>query len=297
MNLDDFILTCSCLIDEMVPLVTKGKPLRQRGPLPKLTDCEVITMELVGTSLGLSQDQEIFDYFRRHSRHYFPMLGQLTRTTFVRQAANLWAVKEQLWCWWRECMISYDASMSMVDSLPLPVCRFARAPWCVRFRGQASYGKDHADRQTFDGFRVQAQGSWPGLLTRVFLAPANEADGEILPLLLEGTTGVVLGDRNDWLPELQAFLRTKGRALQAPFRKAHAPQAAAYQSPVLGRVRSLIDTVCGQLTDRCRMKRVWARDIWHLRNRVLRCILMHTVCLFFNQQEAAPSLQFDRLVA
>ena len=297
MNLDDFIITCFCLLDELVPQATKGKRLRERGPMPKLSDSEVITMEVVATYLGLSQDQEVFDYFRRHYCHFFPALGQVARTTFVRQAANLWAVKERLWCWLRDELISYDERMSIVDSVPLPVCRFARAPWCVRFRGQASYGKDHADRQTFYGFRVHAQLSWPGLLTRVFLAPANEADGEIVPLLLEGTTGVVLGDRNYWLPDLQAFLRTKGIVLQAPFRKAHAPQAAAYQSPVLGRVRYLIDTVFGQLTDRCQMKRVWARDLWHLRNRLLRCILMHTVCFFLNQQEAAPSLQFDRLVA
>jgi hypothetical protein len=65
----------------------------------------------------------------------------------------------------------------------------------------------------------------------------------------------------------------------------------------LGRVRYLIDTVFSQLTDRCQIKRVWARDLWHLRNPLLRFILMYTVCFFFNQQEQAPSLQFDRLVA
>jgi hypothetical protein len=297
MNLDEFIITCFCLIDEMIPMITKDQRLRARGPVPKLADSEVITMEVVGSYLGLSQDQELFEYFQRHYTHFFPALDSLHRTTFVRQAANLWAIKERLWCWLRDEVITYDPSMSIVDSVPLPVCRFARAPWCVRFRGEASYGKDHADRQTFYGFRVHAQLSWPGLLTRLFLAPANEADGEIAPILLDGTMGVVLGDRNYWLPDLQAFLRTKGIILQAPFRKAHSPQAAAYQSPVLGRVRYLIDTVFGQLTDRCQMKRVWARDLWHLRNRLLRYILMHTLCFFFNQQDEAPYLQFDRLVA
>jgi hypothetical protein len=249
MNLDDFIITCFCLIDEMMPMITRDQRLRARGPAPKLADSEVITMEVVGSYLGLSQDQELFDSFQRHYTHFFPALADLHRTTFVRQAANLWAIKERLWCWLRDEVISYDASLSIVDSMPLPVCRFARAPWCVRFRGVASYGKDHADRQTFSGFRVHAQLSWPGLLTRVCLAPANEADGEIAPILLEGTTGIVLGDRNSWLPDLQAFLRTKGIVLQAPFRKAHSPKAAAYQSSVLGRVRYLIDTEC-QSTDR-----------------------------------------------
>jgi hypothetical protein len=196
MSLDDFILTCFCPIDEMVPSVTKGKRLRERGPQPKLSDSEVIAIEVVGSYLGLARDKELFTYFQRHYTHFFLALHHLSRSTFVRQAANLWAIKERLWCWLRDEMISYDPNISIVDSVSVPVCRFARAPWCVRFPGEASYGKDHTDRQTFYGFRLHAQVSWPGLLTRVFLAPASEADGEIAAVLLQGTTEVVLGDRN-----------------------------------------------------------------------------------------------------
>ena len=117
MNLDDFIITCFVLIDEMVPTVTKGKRLRERGPMPKLADSEVITMEIVGTYLGLSQDQEVFDYFRRHYAQFFPEMARVDRTTFVRQAANLWAVKERLWCVIRDlhaarkitvCLVTHD---------------------------------------------------------------------------------------------------------------------------------------------------------------------------------------------
>ena len=196
MNLDDFSITCFCLIDEMMPMTLNDQRLRAKGPAPKLTESEVITMEVVGSYLRLSQDKKLFASFQQHYPHFFPALRSLHRTTFVRQAANLWAMKERLWCWLRDEVISQDPSRSIVESVPILVCRFARAPWCVRFRGITGYGKDHADRQTFYGFRVHAQVSWPGLLTRVFLAPANEADGEIAPVLLEGTTGVVLGDRN-----------------------------------------------------------------------------------------------------
>lgn len=297
MNLDDFIITCFCWIDEMLPIITQGQRLRQRGPMPTLADSEVLTIEVVGSYLGLSQDEALFAYFREHYTHFFPALARLHRSTFVRQAANLWAIKERLWCWLRDQAVRHDPLVGIIDSMPLPVCRFARAPWCARFRGIASYGKDHADRQTFYGFRLHLRLGWPGLITHAFLAPANESDGEIAPVVLEGTEGIVLGDRNYWLPDLQAFWRSKGLLLHAPFRKAHSPQAAAYDSPVLGRVRYLIDTVFGQLTDRCHLKRMWARDLWHLRNRVLRVILMHTLCFWFNQQDEAPCLQFDHLVA
>lgn len=296
MNLDDFIITCFCLIDEMLPVATQGKRLRQRGPRPKLADSEVITMELVGTYLGLTQDQEVFDYFHRHYTHFFPEMARVARTTWLRQAANLWAVKERLWCLIRDTLLLYDPTVAIVDSMPIPVCQFARAYRCHRFDDTASYGKDHTCRQTFYGYRLHMRLCWPGVITQMFLAPANVHEGEIVWDLTAGTTGLLLGDRNYWLPDLQAALRKAGVVLQAPFRKA-AGQPAHSWSAVLGRVRYRIDTVFGQLTDRCAVKRVWARDLWHLRNRLLRMVLMHTMCVLFNWQDQAPPLQLERLVA
>ncbi len=49
MNLDDVIITCFCLIDEMMPMMIKDQRLRTRGPAPKLSESEVITMEIVGS--------------------------------------------------------------------------------------------------------------------------------------------------------------------------------------------------------------------------------------------------------
>ena len=138
MSLDDFIITCFCLIDEMLPVATKGKRLRERGAMPKLADSEVITMELVGTYLGLSQDQEVLDYFRRHYAHFFPQMARVARTTWLRQAANLWAVKERLWCLIRDTLLLYDPTVAIVESMPIPVCQFARAYRCHRFDDTAS---------------------------------------------------------------------------------------------------------------------------------------------------------------
>ena len=213
MSLDDFIITCFCWIDEALPTAMEGKRLRQSGPAPKMSDSEVITIELVGSYLGLSQDQELFEYFGRHSSHFFPELLSIHRSTFVRQAANLWAIKERLWMRLRDGLLRHDELVGIIDSMPLPVCRFARAPWCVRFRGQARYGKDHADCQTFYGFRLHLRLGLPGVITHAFLAPANETDGEMAPIVLGGTQGLVLGDRAYWVPDIQAgSVRTQREA-------------------------------------------------------------------------------------
>lgn len=110
MNLDGCIITCFCTIDELLPIITQGKHLRERRPGPKPADSEVITMELVAT------------YFRRHYAHFFPAMAQVDRTTFVRQTANLWRVKERLWCVIRDSLLLYDPTLAIVDSMPIPVC-------------------------------------------------------------------------------------------------------------------------------------------------------------------------------
>jgi hypothetical protein len=110
------------------------------GQSPVLPDSEVLTMEVVGEYLGLSQDTPLYRYFRQHYRHFFPGLARVHRTTFVRQAANLWKVKELVW---QRLLgsIQHNPAFALVDSFPLPVCRFARAYRCQRFQGEAAFGK------------------------------------------------------------------------------------------------------------------------------------------------------------
>jgi len=295
MNLVDFIITCFCLVDEMLPSVTAGQRLRARGTMPKLSDSEVITMEIVGMYLGKSQDKELVEYFCLHWGHFFPALTQMHRTTFVRQGANLWVIKERLWCTIRDEVLSYDPVTAIIDSFPMPVCHFARAYRCSRFKGEAGFGKDHTARQTFYGFRVHARVCWPGVITQVELAAANVHEGEVAYDLTKGTSGLLLGDRNYWLPTLKADLRRLGIVLLTPFRTAkHAPPHS--WSPVLGRVRYRVETVFGQLVERCDATRVWARDLWHQRNRLLRMFLMHTISVFLNIQAETPPLQLERFV-
>lgn len=297
MSLDEFIIACFCLIDDALPLITGGKRLRQAGPEPKLSDSEVITMEVVGSSLGLTQDKALFGHFQRHYRHFFPALQQMDRTTFVRQAANLWAVKERLWKWLREEQVTCDPELAMIDSFVLPICRFARAKRSRLFRGEAAYGWDHTQKQTFYGFRLHARVCWPGVITAVCLTAGNIAEGEVVLDLIEGTRGLLLGDRNSWLPDLKVVLRRLGIRLQTPFKLASSPLARLFDSPVLTRVRYRIETVFSQFVGRLDVRHVWARDLWHLRNRLLRGMLMHTLCILFNQFEGHAPLQLAAVVA
>jgi len=93
MDITTFMIAVYCLIDDNVT----GLRLRKRGPQPTLRDSEVLTIEVVGEFLGLDTESSIFTHFGRYYSDWFPGLRQITRTTFTRQAANLWKVKQDLW--------------------------------------------------------------------------------------------------------------------------------------------------------------------------------------------------------
>jgi hypothetical protein len=180
MDLDTFLIAVLCWIDEAIPRVTNGQRLRERGPEPPLADSEVLTMEVVGDYLGVVQDSALFAYFRQHYAHFFPALRHLHRTTYVRQAATLWRLKERLW---QDALSSvpHDEHCAISDSFPVPVCHFARAHHCRRFRAEAAYGKDTLVRQTFYGVRVHMRVEWPGVITRFDLAAARRRAAGSLP--------------------------------------------------------------------------------------------------------------------
>ena len=291
MDLNTFIVAVFCLIDDRI----EDRALRARGPLPRLSDAEVLTLEIVGEFLGLDTDKAIFRYFRRHYGEWFPALGEVHRTTFARQAANLWKIKERLW---QELLglTPHDPAFAICDSMPLPACLFARAYRCSRFRGEAAFGKDTLLRQTFYGFRVHARVCWPGVITRISVAPANAHELCVLPEIAEFTSGLIVGDRNYHSPKRRKELALMGVELLAPY-SSKKSDPAPKKSAFLSRLRYRIDTVFSQLTERYSVKRMWARDMWHLASRLLRKVLSHTVAFLLNHKLLGnPPLQLSKLL-
>jgi hypothetical protein len=157
MDATTLLITVYCLIDDWLA----GRRLRQRGPMPVLSDSEVLIIECVGEFLGIDTDKGLYDHFRRYYQGWFPALGRLHRTTFVRQAANLWAVKAQPRQWLLG-QVRFDPAISILDSFPMPVCRFGRAYRCRRLAGLAAFGRDEGAKQTCYGLRAHLRVCWPG---------------------------------------------------------------------------------------------------------------------------------------
>ena len=117
----------------------------------------------------------------------------------------------------------------------------------------------------------------------------------MLPEIAEFTSGLIVGDRNYHSPKTKEELADMGVELLAPYsskKRDPTPQKSAF----LSRLRYRIDTVFSQLTERYCVKRVWARDLWHLASRLLRKVLSHTVAFLLNHRLGNPPLQLSKLL-
>lgn len=290
MDISTFVTTIYCITADWFD----NRKLRKRGPDPTVSDPEILTMEIVGEFLGLDEDKKIYLYFKRHWSDAFPSIKHIHRTTFTRQASNLWSMKHQLWQFLLT-QIDKDDQLSVVDSMPVHVCRFARAKRCRLFHSKASYGYDSLERQTFYGFRIHARIAWPGVITALETAPANTHDLDLLDELKDGSSGYWLADRNYWSPEEVLRHEQDNIHLIAPY-KSKKREEKPWPLWLIQK-RRRIETVFGQLVGRFQVKDVWARDMWHFSSRIWRKVVSHTMAIFIAQQLKIESpLQFDKIL-
>jgi hypothetical protein len=292
MTPQDLLLMVFCTVDD--ELKTLGPP-RTRGPRPTLADSEVITIEVVGEFWGIADDKALHGFFRRYHAAEFPALTRVHRTTFVRQAANLCWIKRRIQRRLAE-RLARPGPLWLVDSLPLPVCRFARARTCRRFAGAAAWGFDPVAVKAFYGFRLHLRTSTAGVILGYQLAPADAAETEVIWEVAPEPPGIALGDRNYWSPAVRAQFEAAGGRLVAPFKIARR-DPDRHRSDQLLALRRRIEHAIGALAERFNCRRVRVKDLWHLEHRLVRKILSHTVAIGLNVQAGHEPLQFDRLVA
>ena len=139
--------------------------------------------------MGIDTDKGLYTFFRRHYPQWFPTLREVHRTTFARQAANLWKVKEKLWqhLLEHELLLAQELEepLLVVDSFPIAVCKRSRSYKCKLMRELSERGRD-TNLGRFLGMRAHVLLSWPGVIVRANLCGADVHDLHPAERLLEG---------------------------------------------------------------------------------------------------------------
>lgn len=294
MPLEDFIIWVYCWVDQKLNESVSDTPLRSRGFPPKLSDAEVLTMELIGEFLGIDTDQGIWRYFRCHWREWFPQLG--SRSQFAKQASNLWAFKLVLQHRLTRALGAEQDPVHFIDGFPIPVCLFKRAPKCRRFKGEADFGYCASKEQTFYGFRGHVLVDFHGTITSFTLTNASEDERVALWDIVERVRGLVLGDKGYLGAHLKQELFKQEVCLETPLRSNMRDTRDPALVKCMTSTRRLVETVIGQLSERFHIEKVWARDLWHLTNRLGRKILAHSLGVLINRTLGRDPLQFDGLI-
>ena len=294
MSIEDFIITVYCLIDDEVKKITDRHALRTRGFEPKLSDSEVITMDIVGEFLGKDTDTGIWRYFKEHWCVRFPGLG--CRWSYAKQSANLWSIKQKIQASFAKQNGALSDTLHMADGLPMPICHFKRAGFSSIFKDVASYGYCASKSETYYGFKGNLVISSEGMITDITVTPANIDERESLWDIVRNIRGLLIADKGligeDYQTQLRAHTNVN---LQTPLRSNMIDSRGKDFSRWLTSTRRLVETVIGQLSQQFHIEKVRARDLWHLTNRIGRKVLAHTVGIVVNKLLGNPPLQFELL--
>lgn len=281
MSIDDFIINVYCKVSEAMDKLFGNQKIRSRGCEPKMTDAEVLTLEIVGEYLGKSKDTQIWLYFYSHYREWFPNLG--TRTTFSKQSANLHEVKNMLHRYLVQEAGADKSDIYVADGFPIPVCLKSRAYYSKNFKGEAGYGYCASKDLHYYGFKGLFLINKSGVIVDLAVVAANVDERDALLDMPLNIRGMLLGDKGFIRPELTSTLAKKDITLATPFRDNMKNQEKCIFKKWMYKARRVVETVIGQCADRFNMQKHGAKNMWHLKTRIYRKVLCHTLCIMLNR--------------
>jgi hypothetical protein len=212
MDADTKLITVYLWVCDRLDQSVGGVRLRHRGFAPKLSDAEVLTMEIFGELLGLRSDAAVWRYFKDHWSLWFPGLG--SPANFAKQCANLHPVKQALLT--QSFMPGDD--VYLIDGFPVPVGHFARAHRSRAYRGEAAYGYCASKNEYYYGFKGHLTIDRAGRIVHFTLTAANIDERQVLPNLFGRIAGWLLGDKGYLGEEWRTEAALHGLQLVTPVR-------------------------------------------------------------------------------
>lgn len=280
---EDFILLVYTIIDDLYhQFVPISVSQRRNVDTAKMSDSEIITLSICGELAGIDSENAWYSFVKRNYRHLFPRL--CSRTRFNRTRRALLQVTELLR---QKLTHSFPIPISryfVIDSFPLPVCKFGRARYCRSFRVDgANYGKCPSKKETYFGFKVHALITIEGYITAFEITPASVDDREGLRDFAENHLCLtVLGDKGYTGEQLWEDMQEKGICLMSLKPSNHKNNWPKEVRQVIFRFRRRIETVFSQLSEQLNAEKVLAKSFRGLCTRLQNKILGHNLCMAFN---------------
>ncbi len=286
-DFEDFCTWMYMIIDDIFQQIA---PLFKRpGPKPLCSDSELITMAMVAECRGWDIETEMLSQWHDY-RNLFPNIPSQSR--FNRRRRNLMMAFNLI----RQTVLPLldlaQDTQCVIDSLPIPVVQFYLVPsstgdWKAY---EATFGKIPSRNETIFGYKLHLLVTMGGLILDFVLAPANETDLALGFQMLSAHTDLeVLGDKGYISTEKAAQLwiqqRVRLRTIPRRNQKAQIPKQLKTLS---NKVRQIIETVNGQLSEQFNIEQNLAHTFWGLCTRLFTKLSAHTLCIYLNRLLGNP---------
>lgn len=281
-NWNDIITTWYVWVDDMYQhiIANLSEPLRSRGPAPKLSDSEVITISLIIETFFQGHEEVGYAFVEQYLQDLFPDVVDLDRFNFRRR--QLIAMMEQIRRQLRDLKLDATNPVRIVDSAPITLMTYTRGKRSQSAIGNEYFGVITSKKSKFFGLRLHATVTDDQLIDDWMVAPASVHDVNALDTLLLDTRDiVVLGDKAYNDQELEERLWRKRGIQLLPLRRQNQKQQWTDSiRKIIGKIRHRVETVFSTLTTTFNIQRPRGRSLQGHVARITTCILAHTLGFF-----------------
>lgn len=283
-NLKDFITVTFVIIDDFYHKVTPAH-IKNRRNIDKavMSDSEIITLALVGELLTIDSEKSWFSFCTKNLGDLFPNF--CTRTRFHRTRKSLFKVMDEIRKEITKFLNYQYEQYRIIDSMPIPVCKFGRAHFHKNFKHKADYGKCTSKKETYFGFKLHALITLDGYLTDFTLTPANVDDRTaIWELTDESSLLTIIADKGYISDKLSSELKSEKRVTLVSLKRAKSknPLSKTFRQMIF-KARRRIETTFSQLSEQLNIQRVLAKSMWGFISRITNKVLAHNICYFINK--------------
>ena len=282
-NLKDFFTVAFVLIDDIYNEIIPDSIKNRRNTSEcKLSDSEIITISIVGETATIGSEKAWFNFVKKNYCDLFPNIGD--RTRFNRTKRNLYKVILEIQKYLSNLPIFKYDDTRIIDSIPIPVCKFARSYFSKLFKDISTYGRCASKKETYFGLKLHALVTTDGFITNFILTAANADDREPVFELVKGNNKLkIIGDKGYISNELKASLAKENEVLLVSLKRKNSKHPLEKQlRNALSKARRRIETSFSQLTEQFNINRVLAKSKWGLMLRIALKVLAHNLSFILN---------------
>ena len=278
--MNNFIQNYKIILDHLQNLDVQ-QDIYMQIRIPKLSNIELVAMNFTAEYMGIDSESQLFRVIEGSE------LSQLIeRSVYNRRRRRLFKLIEDI----REQLSSFFNEFEdyfVVDSMPLEVCKTARASrstickneeYCYPDKGYCA-----SQKMYYYGYKLQGVCSVSGVFQSIDISPASVHDINYLKdLKHEISDCVLLGDMGYLSVEVQLNLFESANInLQTPMRK---NQIGYKKQPYIFRkTRKRVETLFSQLCDQFMIRRNYAKSFDGFRTRILSKISALTMIQYLNK--------------